>query len=318
MLFRTPVEIPDFSFRIEPRAVGLALGSCFAEQVGGWLARHKFAVEVNPFGALYNPASMARAVERLEAGLPFERADLFYHNGLWHSPLHHGLFSDPDPDRALERMNARLLAGAAALQRADYLLLTLGTAWVYEQQGAVVANCHRLPAETFRRRRLGVEECVDLLEPILRRHPHKQFLITVSPVIHRGDGLIENQRSKSTLLLAAAALTERRPNAHYFPAYEILTSELRDYRFWDDDLCHPAPLAVEYLRERFSHALFTPQTRQFVDEVAHILRAAEHRPLHPETEMYQIFLRSMSEKVALLQQTYPAMDWREELALFSR
>ena len=243
MEFRIPVEIADPPFRIGVSNRGVVLGSCFAEHVGGWLRAGKMPVRVNPFGVLYNPASIAQAWLRLEAGPAFADDELVEYNGLWHSFLHHGDFSGPDRETVLRRIRAAWESGAEALSEADYLMLTLGTAWVYEREGQVVANCHKLPAKTFVRRRLTVDETVGLLAERIASRPELRVILTVSPVIHRGDGLVENQLSKASLIVAAHSLAERFPErVFYFPSYEIVTSELRDYRFYADDRIPPAPM----------------------------------------------------------------------------
>lgn len=239
---------------------------------------------VNPFGVLYNPASISQALERLASGRPFGEDELFENNGLWHSFGHHGDFSGSDRDATLVNINHALTDGAAALTKADYLMLTLGTAWVYEWQGKVVANCHKLPAREFTRRRLSMAEKVELLAEQIDRWPEKRVILTVSPVIHRGDGLVENQLSKSSLIVAAHELVSRFPKrVFYFPAYEIVTGELRDYRFYAEDMCHPSPLAVGVVRERFAQGLLSPEAVALVADAAELRRAMDHRPLHPES-----------------------------------
>lgn len=265
MDFRISAKIPDYPFRIGPSQRGLVLGSCFAAHVGGWLRDGKMPVSVNPFGVQYNPTSIVRTLDRLVSGQPFGEDELFEHDGLWHSPLHHGDFSGPDKKTVLERIERARIDGAGALEKADYLLLTFGTAWVYERQGRVVANCHKLPASTFTRRRMTVAETVELLAERIASRPALRVILTVSPVIHRGDGLTENQLSKSSLIVAAHELTDRFPEqVHYFPAYEIVTGELRDYRFYADDMCHPSPQAVAYVRERFAETLLSPDAAELI------------------------------------------------------
>ena len=317
MEFRTPVEQPVYPFRIEPSQTGLALGSCFADRIGGWLRDGKLPLCVNPFGTLYNPASIAQAWERLAGGQPFGPDELFEHDGLWHSPLHHGDFSGPDREAVLERINRALAEGAEALRKADYLLLTLGTARVYERQGRVAANCHKLPAREFVRRRLSVSECVERLSKPIEQGPQKQVVLTVSPVLHRGDGLVENQRSKATLIVAAHELAERFPGrVHYFPAYEILTGELRDYRFYTEDMCHPSPAAVTVVRERFAESLLAPEAQQLLAAAGELRRAMEHRPLHADSTAHARFRADMLRRTEALQQRFPQADFSAERQFF--
>lgn len=317
MDFRTPVDIPACPFRITPGQRGLALGSCFAAHIGGWLSDGKLPVCVNPFGALYNPAGIAQALERFAEGRPFSEDDLFEHQGLWHSFAHHGDFSGPDKTAVLRRINTALAAGAAALREADYLMLTLGTAWVYERRGSVVANCHKLPAREFARRRLSVAETVDLLAGQIEKWPQKQMILTVSPVIHRADGLVENQLSKASLIVAAHELAARFPGrAHYFPAYEIVTGELRDYRFYTEDMCHPSLLAVEVVRERFAASLLAREAVELLAAAGELRKAMAHRPLHPDGPEYAAFRAKMRQKAESLQRRYKNADFSEELRFF--
>lgn len=319
MDFRTPVAIPRYPFRIGPAQRGLVLGSCFALHIGEWLREGKLPVCVDPFGISYNPASIARTLERLESGRRFGPDELFEHNGLWHSPLHHGDFSGPDPKLVLERINRAAADGAEALRTADYLILTFGTAWVYERGGEIVANCHKLPAREFVRRRMAVAEIVERLAGRIERWPEKRVILTVSPVIHRGDGLAENQLSKSALIVAAHELAERFPDrVYYFPAYEIVTGELRDYRFYAEDMCHPSAVATAYVRERFAAAWLSPEAVRLVAEVHGLRRAMAHRPLHPESPEYARFRADMRQKAESLQRQYPTADFGEELRYFDR
>lgn len=319
---QTAVEMPSYPFTIDHSQRGVVLGSCFAEHIGGWLRRGRLDIELNPFGVIYNPLTIARALELLIEDHRFSRDDLFEHNGLFASDMHHGSFSHSDPDRVIEAVNESMKTGAEALVNSDYIILTLGTAWVYEREGRVVANCHKRPNREFARRKLALDEVlqsicnqIDKIDTISQKP--KQWIITVSPVIHKGDGLIENQSSKSTLLLAASALSSSRANIHYFPSYEIVTSELRDYRFYDTDMCHPSPVAVEYVRERFAESLLAPSARTLITRLEPILSAVEHRPLHPEGPEYAKFRQSMFRKVEALQKEFPNVNLTRELQFFS-
>lgn len=317
MDFRIPVEIPPYPFRIGPSDRGLVVGSCFAAHIGGWLRSGKMPLCVNPFGVLYNPASISQALERLASGRLFGEDELFENNGLWHSFGHHGDFSGQDREITLAKINHALTDGTAALTKADYLMLTLGTAWVYEWQGKVVANCHKLPAREFTRRRLSVAEIVGMLAEQIDRWLEKRVILTVSPVIHRGDGMVENQLSKSSLIVAAHELVSRFPErVSYFPAYEIVTGELRDYRFYAEDMCHPSPLAVGVVRERFAEGLLSPEAVSLVADAAELRRAMDHRPLHQESMEYERFRAKMRQKAETLQRRYKNADFAEELRFF--
>ncbi len=260
------------------------LGSCFAENIGQRLLDFRFQGDVNPFGVLYNPLSIAQALERLAENRLFVADELFEHNSLWHSWMHHGSFSDPSKEIALEKMNERFCAAAENLAHADLLIITFGSAWVYEFDGRVVANCHKVPNNRFVRRRLTIDEIVarytSLFSALRQQNPKLKVLLSVSPIRYLRNYATENQTSKATLLLATEALCQQLPDVDYFPAYEILLDELRDYRFFADDMVHPSPMAVAYVWERFAQAYFTPETCALLHEIEKENRRAAHRPLH--------------------------------------
>lgn len=320
--FYTSVEMPAGLPRFSHRDRLLLMGSCFATNIGTRLLEAKFACDVNPYGVLYNPLSISAALREALAGKVYAEADLYEHGGLWHSPMHHGDFSAPTAAEALERINARLEAMRAELSRLDVLLLTWGTAWVYEEArtSRIVGNCHKLPERCFCRRRLPVEEMVDdyteLLADLWKVNPGLKVVFTVSPIRHVRDGLHANQLSKAALLLAIASLEEKFPAAVcYFPAYEIVLDELRDYRFYADDMLHPSASAVNYIWECFCETYFTPKTRALISECRDIRQALEHRPFHPESPAYKSFLTQIVLRINRLTEKYPTLDFRKELKL---
>ncbi len=317
MEFRTPVHIPPLRTRIDYSRRGLLLGSCFAENIAARMLGVKLPVVANPFGVLYNPASVARAVEYLAEGRRFTSDDLHTDGNLWFSYAHHGRFSAPDPDTALAEMNRQAAAGSEALRRAGYVVLTLGTAWIYERDGAVVANCHKQPAAHFTRRRMSVEEVVATLSETISRHlQDKDILLTVSPVRHIKDGLAENARSKAILIEACHRLTESLPRTEYFPAYEILTDELRDYRFYAADMLHPSEVAADYVWDRFCESAVDAPVRELMRQAGQIAQAAAHRPLHPGTEAFARFRETMAARARALRQAHPEIDLAAEIAFF--
>lgn len=311
MKFRTEIDIAPLHTRIGYENRTLALGSCFAEQIGARLARAKFRVTVNPTGILFNPLSIVEALRSYPT--PVHREELHCDGGRWFHFGFHGDFAAPTADEALQRMNAARRAGAEALDAADRVVLTLGTAWVYERGGEVVANCHRQPAAQFTRRRLTVEEVTEALAAAIEGPlAGREIILTVSPVRHLGDGLAGNAASKATLRLSAEQLTERYACVSYFPAYEILTDDLRDYRFYADDLVHPSPQAVAYIWEKFSTAALTPEAQALLPEVEAITAAAAHRPRDPHSAAHRDFCRRMLERIAAL----PGMDFHAEAEYF--
>lgn len=322
MKLLTPVALPPGLPSLTHQQQLMLMGSCFATEIGERLKRSGFKCEVNPYGVLYNPLSIAQALREVLAGKHYATSDLYEHGGLWHSPMHHGDFSAPTVDEALDLINHRLEGARRALDRLDVLLLTWGTAYVYEETttGRVVGNCHKLPEGQFKRRRLMVDEVVDdqeaLFGDLLRLRPDLQIIITVSPVRHVRDGLHENQLSKATLLLAIDRLQTLHPaTVHYFPAYEILTDELRDYRFYATDMVHPSALAVDYVWERLAETSFSPETRQVASEYEALQRMLAHRPLHPDGEEYRRFLGQILLKADQLSRKCPYLDLSFEKGL---
>lgn len=319
MDFRTKVELPVRLPSVGHKKPILLMGSCFAENIGRLLAESKFDVDINPFGILYNPLSVAKTLRDMLQGREYKAGDLFFYNDRWHSPMHHGSFSDASPDAVLERVNGRLRRSRDYLRKADWLMLTWGTAYVYEEKetGAVVSNCHKRPERLFRRRLLAAEETaeeyLELITMLRELNPRLKILFTVSPIRHARDGMHANQISKATLLLAADRLQQRLPEqVFYFPSYEIMMDELRDYRFYADDMLHPSPLAVRYLWECFAETFFSSATKQIIAAVEEIRRDLEHRPFHPGSEAYQRFLGQIVLKIERLNGKYPYLDFRKE------
>ena len=255
------------------------LGSCFSDEIGEQMKQRYLKVVCNPFGTLYNPISIAQAIN---LQLPMTNDQLVHHDGLWHSMSHHGAFSRATRVETEQAVRASIETMQQALQEATVIIVTFGTAWVYEMNGEVVGNCHKLPESTFTRRRLSVEEIVAAWQPILNRYPDKHWLFTVSPIRHIKDGLHENQLSKATLLLAIEKLTanSQKPIAEYFDSFEILLDELRDYRFYADDLVHPSSLAIQYIWERFVDTFCTNPTKNELILQHKRWKQTQHKPLH--------------------------------------
>lgn len=319
MEFLTGVDIREGEVMINHNTEMMMLGSCFSEEIGRKFLEHKFHVEINPFGILYNPFSVSEALKRLIAGNPFSESDLFLYNGMYHSPMHHGLFSAPRLEESLQLINNRFEKAVALLPQTDLLMVTFGTAWVYRRKddGKVVANCHKLPANLFDRTRLSLEEITRewelLLQRLLHLNPRMKLLFTVSPVRHMKDGAHENQLSKATLLLAIERLQALFPGQlFYFPAYELLIDELRDYRFYGDDMLHPSSLAVNYIWERFSRCCFSHETDEVNREWSAIRQALYHRPLHPGSEAFNRFRQQTSEKLDAFARRHPSICCDEE------
>ena len=311
MKLQTIVDIKPSQWHIGYEDKILMLGSCFADSIGEQMSQRGLDVTINPFGTLYNPLSIAQAINfqlndfsqlstlkiwHCQIIVPFRAKNsqlIIHHDGLWHSMAHHGSFSRPTKEETEQAVKASIETMQKALSESSVVIVTFGTAWVYEMNGHVVANCHKLPESSFTRRRLSVEEIVAAWQPILDRYPDKHWIFTVSPIRHIRDGLHENQLSKAILLQAVEELIKcsneqineqmvngKMVNLHYFPSFEILLDELRDYRFYADDLVHPSSLAVNYIWERFSDTFCTPQTRNEMNIRLKQFKQTQHRPLH--------------------------------------
>lgn len=313
--FRTEIQLPAYPFRIDHHQGICCMGSCFAEHIAARLAEGKFKVGLNPYGIVYNPVSLAKTIVDLVNGKKFGPEDVFQHNELWHSFDHHGAFSFPTQEQTLESINTTAGKGSDALRNANLLILTLGTAHLFEHRASnrIVANCHKLPGQDFERRRLPVEAVIDVLSKAITEarmvNPSLRVLLTVSPVRHLRDGMVENQRSKATLLLAAATLCEQLSNTWYFPAYEMVIDDLRDYRFFEPDMIHPNSLAIDYIWEHFSQSFFEDSTQQLLQRIRKITQAAQHRPFHRETEAHRVFLQQQQEAIEALQREFPFLEF---------
>ena len=315
MKFRTEIEIAPLAEGMSHSAKIFALGSCFAESISERLARAKFSVATNPFGVLFNPFSIANAIERLDNSRTFAVCDIKAGRESFFSFEAHSSLDGATQTEAFANLNRAVAQGAKSLAEADWVILTFGTAWVYEHEGRVVANCHKQPSLEFERRRLSVAEIVErydaLFEGVLR---DKKVILTVSPVRHIGDGLPQNSVSKATLRLAVEELVAKHKNAFYFPSYEILVDDLRDYRYYADDLAHPSKMAVEYVWERFCEAMLSVKAQELLPRIAQIVSAAEHRPFNPESESHKAFCRNMLAKAEAM----PEIDFSLEKREFER
>lgn len=302
-----PVQIPTSSWKIGYDDQILLMGSCFADSMCAKLHEHYFRVEGNPFGVLYNPASIAMAIEMARKSQTIEDKDLVEHGGLWHSMAHHGVFSDIDMAVVLDKCNGSIVALRQALENATVITITFGTAWVYEYAGKVVGNCHKIPANQFVRRRMTVEEIVATWQPLVEAMPDKKWLFTVSPIRHVKDGLHENHINKGILLQAVEQLTKQ-TGCSYFPAYEIMLDELRDYRYYAEDMVHPSSMAVEYIWQRLVETYMTADTQAEMKTLHQLWRDEHHRFIHPDSMEAKRFLERLGQKKHELQEDYPWIE----------
>lgn len=326
MSFFTEIQIPEFPWKMDYSKSMMLMGSCFSENIGQKLIDLKFKLDMNPFGILYNPESIANSLKILLQKRIFTEGDLFNDQGLWNSFYHHSRFSDTDRQIALGKINSRILSSHEFLKTTDFLIITFGTAWVYEKKetGTIVSNCHKVPASEFKRFRLGVSEITEtyreLLEQIWKINPAMKVIFTVSPIRHWKDGAIENQVSKATLLLSVDRLITGFGNrvCGYFPSYEIMMDELRDYRFYAEDMLHLSPVATNYIFDRFSKVILTKESDTVSKSVLKIRKAFEHRPVNPKTAAFKKFIQQNLLQINQLIKQYPYLDFSTEVAHFEK
>lgn len=283
---QTPVETGRSKVGVSLNDKIVILGSCFADNMGQKMVDLGFDVCLNPFGTLYNPVSVCNSVARLTSGIPFSKDECVQMGagaGLVCSFSHHTSFARRTEDEFLQVANASLKEASLRWKAASKVIITLGTAWIYEylRSGETVSNCLKIDAKEFSRRRLSVRETATLLMNMIARHPEKEFIFTVSPIRHFKDGAHGNQISKSTLLLALDEVLAKFPErCEYFPAYEIVLDELRDYRFYAADMIHPSDQTVDYLWSRFVRFAMPESELPALDARRRELLRAQHRPIH--------------------------------------
>lgn len=318
--FTTPIHIPESPVKISYHSKCLLMGSCFSDNIGKIMAGYKFPVVLNPFGTLFNPASLAQNIGELITGKVYSADDILHHNQLWLSLNHYTGFTHPDRDTCLSSMNNSLATASAWLRQCDYLLLTFGTAWAYlhKPTGKLVANCHKLPAASFTRIFLEPAELIARYNTMLRTlknyNPNIRVIFTLSPVRHLSDGAVNNQLSKSVLHYSIHEILKQNNQAFYFPAYEIFMDELRDYRFYAADMLHPSEQGSNYVWERFCDAWVDEPSKKIMTALTTVLKALGHRPLHTNTVLYKKFQQNTREKIEHLARTYPFLDFSTEIA----
>ncbi len=294
MKLRTELDVAPYEWQIDHSTKIFSVGSCFADNVATRLSGGGFRVEANPFGVMFNPASVADTIERIASGKPFTEGDFCSDGGRYFCYSLHGSFSSSSLSESLGKANRALGEGHASLVAADLVIITLGTAWIYEREGRVVANCHKQPAAQFTRSRMSVEGIFSrfrsLMDGVLAG---KRILFTVSPIRHLKDGLTENSLSKATLRVAIELLRERYPDrCHYFPAYELLVDDLRDYRFYAEDMLHPSPQAIDYVWRKFAASTMDSHTLDGVEAAERYGRMVAHRIVDPHSPATAQFLEN--------------------------
>ena len=313
MKFTTLVTIPNSIHPLDYDSLILTLGSCFAVNMGERLDYFKFQNTTNPFGIIFNPVSIEKLIVRAVNQKQFTEEDVFFHNERFHCYEVHSDLSSANQQEFLDRLNAGLDVTYQKIKAASHILITYGTAWVYQEKnsGVVVANCHKMPQSHFDKHLLSVasiEAAIqNTVDAIRKVNPNCSFVFTLSPVRHIKDGFVENQRSKAHLITALQNLLSDHmlDKANYFPAYEIVMDELRDYRFYGEDLVHPSSMAIEYIWQRYRASSISETAMSTLDEVEAIQKSLLHKPFNPLAESHQKFQSKLQEKISRLQEKHP-------------
>ena len=328
MKFHYEFEIKKLPVPIQHQQKLFLLGSCFTENIGEKLTRNKFRIFENPNGILFNPVSVAEAILFCIDDKKFNEGDLFYYNEAWHSWKHHSKFSSPQQEEALHKINRSLSKAHNFLKDADFLFITLGSAWIYTftekamnaKKGEVAANNHKAPADWFYRKLMQTEEVLSCLDNVIHRlklfNQKLKIIFTISPVRHLREGVIENNRSKSVLIQSVHQLVEKFEGIYYFPAYELVIDDLRDYRFYAEDLVHPNYFATQYVWEKLVQAYFSEEAKKIMEELDSIQLAFQHKPFNPGSSHHKKFLNSYYEKCSALAKLHPYIDLEKELTYF--
>jgi len=305
----TPAENQiDFSSKI------LLLGSCFSENIGSKLDFFQFQNWQNPFGIIYNPISLVQLIERALENRVFTKDDIFQQDEIWYTWEAHSSCSSIEPEALIILLNNRLELLKEAISQSSHVIITLGSSWVYQlnSENIIVANCHKVPQGYFTKELLSVSQIekslLKMVEMIQFKNPNASVVFTVSPVRHLKDGFIENSQSKAHLITAIQKTIEK-SSVYYFPSYEIVMDELRDYRYYASDLVHPNDLAIEYIWEKFKLVWISPKTESLQKEIATIRKGLLHKPFQPESLKHQKFVATLQEKMKKLNKQYSHFIW---------
>lgn len=316
MEFRTQIPIPKSGNPIGYDSKIVSLGSCFAENMSDKLDGFKFQNTCNPFGIIFNPVSIEKMIYRIVNQFFYTEKDIFFHNERWHCFEVHSDLSCSNQEEFLENLNAVLRTSLIRLFQASHIIIAYGTSWVYRnlESNAIVANCHKVPQKEFSKEILSIETIEKSIKNTIGYfqiiNPNVNFIFTVSPVRHLKDGFVENQLSKAHLITAIHKILQSTIyNLNYFPSYEIMMDELRDYRFYAEDMVHPNPVAIGYIWERFSETTISAESYSIMKEVETIQKGLQHRPFNADSESHQQFLSKLQDKMAKLVSQYSFMKF---------
>jgi hypothetical protein len=311
MNFQTQIPLQKFDFPIDYTSKVLSLGSCFAENMAEKLEYFKFENVVNPFGIIFNPVSLEKLILRSIHKNYFTANDIFYHNEAWHCYEVHSELSNPNQEEFLSNLNQLIDSTNWHIEKSSHCLITLGTSWVYRhiESNEIVANCHKVPHKQFIKEILSIAQIEASLKNIMAEiktiNPKCNFIFTVSPVRHIKDGFAENNVSKAHLISALHATNFQLPAFNYFPSYEIMMDELRDYRFYAEDMLHPNQTAIDYIWIKFFENYIDEKEFGLMNQVCEIQRALKHRPFNPNSDSHKMFKENLNQKINALVKKHP-------------
>ena len=329
MKFHASFDIKKINTPIHQQHQLFLMGSCFTENIGEKFRKHKFQVLENPNGILFNPVSVVEAIESYINPIEFKAANLFFLNDAWHSWKHHSRFSGITIEQSLQKINTSITQANSYLKSADYLMITLGSAWVYlltekasnASLQTVAANNHKAPSDWFSKKLMTVNETVSIFEKLILElknfNPSLKIIFTISPVRHLREGVIENNRSKAVLIQSVHELVDQFNHLYYFPAYEIVLDDLRDYRFYAEDLVHPNYQATQYVWEKLIAACIDEPTQLLMKEIADINLAFQHKPFNEQSAAHKKFLELYLFKTTHLLEQHPYLDLKKEITYFN-
>lgn len=321
MEFRLAFDPPAFEKKIAIHDKIIMVGSCFTEHIYGYFSKYKFRCVENPHGTLFNPISIFKSIHHYIDQTTIDEQSLFNQNELWSHWDFHSKLSDSSPAGAVEKMNTAIEKGHFFLKESNWLIITLGTSFVYEnQEETIVANCHKVPATVFKKRLLSIQEIEDAFQLLYKKlksfNPSLNIVFTISPVRHLRDGFVENNRSKAILHHVVGNFINT-PDVFYFPSFELIVDDLRDYRFYAEDMVHPNYQATQYVWEKFCTACIDGKTRELMKDVEQLNTAMKHKPLHPDSIEHIKFKEKFKAVAEGLKHRYPMLDWEKEIAHFT-
>ena len=321
--FRTIFNIPESESKINYQSKNIFIGSCFTENIGNYLKDLKFKTICNPTGIIYNPFTISECIQFMLNNKSFSEKDIEYYNDVWFSFHHHSRFSNPNKEKCLKNINSELSCASNYIKQADFLFLTFGTSFVYKHNktNEIVANCHKFPSDTFCKYLLSpfeiIEKYCETIAQLKRINPKIKLIFTVSPIRHLKDGITENQISKSILLISIKEILKKFDNCIYFPAYELMLDDLRDYRFYAEDMIHPNSTAIEYIRNKFIKTLIDLNSQALMVKIDNLKHAVNHKPFNANTSSHLKFKEHNLKQVIELKNKFPLLDLDEFENYFS-